>query len=168
MSKHEELRLYADEKLVIQTKIDGLEKTLQTSLQTLISEFSGAGNVLFWGILGPQYEVIQEENDANQSRRFELDSKQRERSNLQSTIRSLHIDLRVVRAKRFRMQKLISARKSKNLRTSKRPFKHSSRRKVTRSSCASPKIDGHGKAFYAQRLVQKSELYVPMLITKTK
>ena len=86
MSKHEELRLYADEKLVIQTKINGLENTLQTSLQTLISEFSGAGNVLFWGILGPQYEVIQEENDANQSRRFELDSKQRERSNLQSTI----------------------------------------------------------------------------------
>ena len=86
MSKHEELRLYADEKLVIQTKMDGLENTLQTSLQTLISEFSGAGNVLLWGLLGPQYEVIQEENDANQSRRFELDSKQRERSNLQSTI----------------------------------------------------------------------------------
>ena len=36
MSKHEELRLYADEKLVIQTKIDGLENSLQTSLQTLI------------------------------------------------------------------------------------------------------------------------------------
>ena len=44
MNKHEELRLYADEKLVIQTKIDGLENSLQTSLQTLISEFSGAGN----------------------------------------------------------------------------------------------------------------------------
>ena len=42
--------------------------------------------MLCWGLLGPQYEVIQEENDANQSRRFELDSKQRERSNLQSTI----------------------------------------------------------------------------------
>ena len=36
MSKHEELRLYAEEKLVIQAQMDGLENTLQTSLQTLI------------------------------------------------------------------------------------------------------------------------------------
>ena len=85
MSKHEELRLYAEEKLVIQAQMDMLENTLQTSLQTLIS-IQRSRKRAFWGLLGPQYEVIQEENDANQSRRFELDSKQRERSNLQSTI----------------------------------------------------------------------------------
>jgi len=88
MSKHEELRLYAEEKLVVQAKIDMLEKSLHTSLETLISEFSSAGNVLLWDLLGPRYNAIQQENDANQNRRFELDSKKRERSNLQSTIQA--------------------------------------------------------------------------------
>ena len=85
MNKHEELRLYADEKLVIQAQMDMLENLSKPPSKRLF-QFSGAGNVLLWGLLGPQYEVIQEENDANQSRRFELDSKQRERSTLQSTI----------------------------------------------------------------------------------
>lgn len=86
MSKHEELRLYADEKNRIDGKLESINQNLQASLEIFISEFSGAGNVLLWDLLGPQYEAIQEENETNQNRRFELDSKQRERSIHQSAI----------------------------------------------------------------------------------
>ena len=86
MSKHEELRLYAEEKLIIEAQMEMLERSLHTSLQTFLSEFNAAGNVLLWKLLEPQYDAIGAENDANQSRRFEMDNKQRERSNLQSTI----------------------------------------------------------------------------------
>ena len=134
MNKHEELRLYAEEKLVIQAQMDMLENTLQTSLQTLISEFSAAGNVLLWGQLGPQYEVIQKENDANQSRRFELDSKQRERSNLQSTIEAFASICESCGQEVPDAEAHLS-KKNRNLRTSTRPFKHSSRREVLILEC---------------------------------
>lgn len=86
MVKHDELRLYAEEKNHIDGQLKSIGKNLNTLLETLISEFNGAGNVLLWRHLGPQYDAFQKENDANQSRRFELESKQREHSNLQSTI----------------------------------------------------------------------------------
>ena len=86
MSEHEELRLYAEENSSSKHKWTCLKTLSKPPSKRLFLEFSGAGNVLLWGLLGLQYEVIQEENDANQSRRFELDSKQRERSTLQSTI----------------------------------------------------------------------------------
>ena len=128
MSKHEELRLYAEEKLVIQAQMDMLENTLQTSLQTLISRIQRAGNVLLWGLLGPQYEVIQEENDANQSRRFELDSKQRERSNLQSTIEAFASICESCGQEVPDAEAHLS-KKKQELADLDAPFKHSSRRR---------------------------------------
>jgi DNA sulfur modification protein DndD len=86
MAKHEELRLYAEEKSHIDGQLKSIDKNLHTLLETLVSEFSEAGNVLLWNLLGPQYDLIQKENETNQNRQFELDSKKRERSNLQSTI----------------------------------------------------------------------------------
>jgi DNA sulfur modification protein DndD len=86
MEGHEELRLYAEEKINIEGQLKVLEGSVRTSLETFLVEFSSAGNLILWDVLGPQYDSITEQNNANQSRRFELESKLREQKNLQSTI----------------------------------------------------------------------------------
>ena len=68
--------------------------------------------------------------------------------------RSLRIDLRVVRPRGSGCSGSPQQEKQE-LADSMRLFKHSSRREV-RSSSASPKIDGHGEAFHAQRRFKRA------------
>ena len=86
MEKYEELRLYAEEKSVIEGQLRMLNQGLERSLDALLTEFECAGNVLLWGLLESEYDALTKENDANQSRRFELDSLSRQQATLESTI----------------------------------------------------------------------------------
>lgn len=86
MAGHEELRLYAEEKIDIEGQLKVLEDSIQISLETFLIEFSSAGNLVLWEVLGPKYESISQQNDANQNRQFELSSKLRELKNIKSTI----------------------------------------------------------------------------------
>jgi DNA sulfur modification protein DndD len=86
MEGYQELRLYAEEKINIEGQLKVLEGSVRTSLETFLFEFSSAGNLILWDVLGPQYKSIAELNDTNQNRRFELESKLRNQKNLQSTI----------------------------------------------------------------------------------
>ena len=86
MSQYDELKLFADEKIAIDAKIELLESSMKSHLETFIKDFSEAGNIILWKRMQPIYESLAEQNDANQSRQFRLDQLRNEAGKLKSTI----------------------------------------------------------------------------------
>jgi len=86
MAQHEELELFVREKIAIDSKIEILEGSMKKGLETFIKDFSEAGNIILWKKMKPIYESLAEQNDANQSRHFQLGQLQKEADKLQNTI----------------------------------------------------------------------------------
>lgn len=86
MGQYEELKLFADEKIAIDTKMEMLEFSMKNGLESFVKDFSEAGNIILWKKMKPIYESLVEQNDANQSRQFRLDQLKKEADKIQKTI----------------------------------------------------------------------------------
>jgi DNA sulfur modification protein DndD len=86
MGQHQELKLFADEKIAIDAKIEMLEGSMKNDLETFVKDFSEAGNIILWKRMQPIYESLTKQNDANQSRQFRLDQLKKEATKLKTTI----------------------------------------------------------------------------------
>lgn len=86
MKKVEELKIYVDEKLRVDSQIEILQKNMKNSLETFIEDFSNAGDILLWNKLEPIYDTLSEVNDGQQNKQFALDRLKKDRKKVQETI----------------------------------------------------------------------------------